>query len=90
MHEWLGMAFVAAALLHSSRHRNPFKMATKAVLTALIPSVKPVLGLSADEMVSRLTTVSGAPVDVAQSMEAIAKANKKNPVELLGVVLAKK
>jgi lysylphosphatidylglycerol synthetase-like protein (DUF2156 family) len=90
LHEWLGMAFVLAVVLHLTRHRkplltmlsqsrmrililltaliaaaligfpsskesNPIKQMIGAVLRAPIGEVAPVLGVSAEDAMTRLT-----------------------------------
>lgn len=125
MHEWLGLAFVTAIILHVARHRrgfmamlgqprmrvlfgltmviaaafvvltpakqgNPFRQMSQLATSAPLSALSPVLGVSPEELIRRLTdagiTVSGPD----QSIDAAAKASGRNPVDALVAALGRK
>lgn len=122
MHEWLGMAFVAAIALHLLRHRkslsrliaqthtlvlsvitaliavaflafpsqkggNPAKQTVNAVLRAPIGDVAPVLGISHAEIIQRLDDAGIHQATASQSIESLARANQRNPLQVLSNVI---
>jgi len=121
MHEWLGMAFVLAVMLHAYRHRAPFaslfvqrrtylilfatllvsggflilspskgpnptRQIVSAVLDAPIVQVAPVLGLSTDEALRRLSSAGAKTVSAAQSLKTIARENDLPIIKLLAAM----
>ncbi|MEI7429475.1 MAG: DUF4405 domain-containing protein [Betaproteobacteria bacterium] len=122
MHEWLGVGFVVAAVLHATRHRkalflmltqtrtrlllvitallaaaflvysppktaSPVKQTVSAVLRAPLGDIAPIFDLSADQAVSRLAEAGIKNTSATKSIEALARSNKKAPIELLKVVI---
>lgn len=123
MHEWLGMAFVVAVVLHLVRHRrpvvhlmtqqrtlvligltalisasfivlapakegNPVRQVVSSVMRAPISDLAPVLGISTEEAVARLTQAGAREPAAAKSIEVLARESGVNPMKLVAAVTA--
>lgn len=78
------MTAAAFVVLAPAKGSNPFRQATQVVMQAPLRDVAPLLGVSPQELATRLHAA-----DSGQSIETIARAQGADPVGVLAAALAK-
>lgn len=67
---------------------NPFRQATQRMLSSPINHVAPVLGMTAEDAITRLRGIGVVEAVPEQSIDALARRSGKDPVLLLRTVMA--